>query len=224
MSNQETQSLFLLEECRFQGFDSQDRTEAWELKDLNQATFTGRIYVYSTNTLTQEEENRLSSLAKERELSFQYRGPSYLLAKQKDATPAAFILHDSRDKGEIARPLAKALTSLVCPVWYDEYSLTVGDSLREKIDKGIRECSKCIILVTPNFLQNTGWAKHEFNSIIMKEVIKGENVILPVWHKVNSDVVYEYSPALANILALQWKEGYEIVAIKLYKKIYPEND
>jgi hypothetical protein len=37
-------------------------------------------------------------------------------------------------------------------VWYDEFSLKVGDSLRESIEKGIKECKKCILILTQNYL------------------------------------------------------------------------
>jgi hypothetical protein len=43
-------------------------------------------------------------------------------------TPAAFISHDSRDKDGFARPLADRLAAQLVPVWYDEYSMRVGDN------------------------------------------------------------------------------------------------
>jgi hypothetical protein len=44
--------------------------------------------------------------------------------------PRAFISHDSRDKEKIAEPLAAALQNFMCPVWFDKFSLKVGDSLK----------------------------------------------------------------------------------------------
>ena len=41
-----------------------------------------------------------------------------------------FISHASEDKKAIARPLADALRDRRVDVWYDEYSLKLGDSLR----------------------------------------------------------------------------------------------
>ncbi len=52
-----------------------------------------------------------------------------------------FISHASEDKDEVARPLAEELTRLGFRVWYDEYSLRLGDSLREKIDEGLANCT-----------------------------------------------------------------------------------
>ena len=48
-----------------------------------------------------------------------------------------FISHASEDKEAIARPLAEALRSHGLRVWYDEFALRPGNSLRESIDRGL---------------------------------------------------------------------------------------
>ena len=48
-----------------------------------------------------------------------------------------FVSHASEDKDAFVRPLAAALQSLGVSIWYDEFSLRVGDSLSRSIDKGI---------------------------------------------------------------------------------------
>jgi len=48
-----------------------------------------------------------------------------------------FICHASEDKNEVARPLAEALRTKGLKVWYDEFTLTLGDSLDESIDNGL---------------------------------------------------------------------------------------
>jgi hypothetical protein len=100
-------------------------------------------------------------------------------------------------------------------VWYDEYSLKVGHSLREQIEKGLKECKKCILILTPNYLSNEGWGKKEFNSVFTRELIEKQNVVLPVWHNVSAREIYEYSPSLADRVALNWSAGVEEVARKL---------
>jgi hypothetical protein len=45
-----------------------------------------------------------------------------------------FISHASEDKADVARPLADLLVDRALDVWYDEFTLTVGDSLRRSID------------------------------------------------------------------------------------------
>ena len=48
-----------------------------------------------------------------------------------------FISHASEDKNDFVRPLAEALRRHRVEVWYDEFSLKAGDSLRRSIDKGL---------------------------------------------------------------------------------------
>jgi TIR domain len=50
----------------------------------------------------------------------------------------AFICHASEDKAALVRPLAERLRAEHVEVWYDEFSLSVGDSLRRSIDRGLR--------------------------------------------------------------------------------------
>ena len=132
----------------------------------------------------------------------------------------AFISHDSKDKTDVAIHLAIGLQKLMCPVWYDEFSLNVGDHLRESIERGLKETKKCILVISKNFLSNKGWTKTEFNSVFTRELLKQESVVLPVWYNVTPAEVYDYSPSLANRVALDWsKLGKEDVIRKLYNAI-----
>ena len=49
-----------------------------------------------------------------------------------------FISHASEDKESFVRPLASALVAEDVRVWFDEFELQIGDSLRQKIDEGLR--------------------------------------------------------------------------------------
>src|SRR5438067_5400077 len=99
--------------------------------------------------------------------------------------PLAFISHDSRDKATIASTIALKLQSAQIQVWYDDFSLPVGAKLRESIEAGIKECKKCVLIVTKNFLTNSGWTKVEFDSVFTKEIFEKGNILLPVWHEVS---------------------------------------
>ena len=66
-----------------------------------------------------------------------------------------------------------------CPVWYDEYSVKVGDSLRASVEKGLKESKKCVLILSPNFLSNTGWTKTEFDSIFTRQILEGSNIVPP---------------------------------------------
>jgi TIR domain len=59
----------------------------------------------------------------------------------------------------------------MCPVWYDEFALKIGDNLRDSIERGLKECRKCVLVLSPNFLTNGGWTKKEFDSIFTREIL-----------------------------------------------------
>jgi predicted nucleotide-binding protein len=61
----------------------------------------------------------------------------------------AFISHATEDKQVVARPLAKQLQENGLRIWFDEFTLTVGDSLRQSIDKGLAESRFGIVVVIP---------------------------------------------------------------------------
>ena len=151
---------------------------------------------------------------------FGHRGTQQYESRPVHGQPLAFISHDSRDKTDIALPLALMLKERNCPVWYADFSLRVGDSLRESIERGLKETRKCILILTPNFLKNEGWTKREFNSVFTRELLEKKNVILPVWHEVTQQQVYDYSPSLADKYALIWSaEQKEDVASKLQRAV-----
>ncbi|MEW6348430.1 MAG: toll/interleukin-1 receptor domain-containing protein [Thermodesulfobacteriota bacterium] len=185
-------------------------------------TFTGRVFVYSEDLIEANDREAIMGLAAELGLNVKFRDQRYADERNKGQRPFAFISHDSKDKHEIAGPLARELEGLLCPVWYDEYSLPVGSSIRDQIEKGLRECSKCILILTPNYLSNQGWARREFDSVFTRELVECKNVILPVWHDVSREDVYKCSLSLADRVAVKWTEGVEAVAKKLRHAIGPD--
>lgn len=181
--------------------------------------FTGIFYVYTGTDLTENLFEELREYASSKGLILKVRGPSYAMECSKLQKPLAFISHDSRDKGQVASKIAQGLSSLSCPVWYDEYSLKIGDRLRESIEKGLKECKKCILVLSPNFFNNEGWTKTEFDSIFTRELIENQDCILPVWYNVTKEQVYNYSPSLANRLGARWELGAEEVIRQLHQAI-----
>ena len=84
-------------------------------------------------------------------------------------------------------------------VWYDEFEMRIGDSLRRKIDKGLANSRFGIVVVSRDFIKK-GWTNYELDGIITKAV-SGEQIILPIWHNITKKEVIDYSPSLADKLA-----------------------
>ena len=110
-----------------------------------------------------------------------------------------FISHASEDKDIVVRPLAFALQSKNLQVWYDEFELKIGDSLRQKIDKGLANSRFGIVVLSKNFIRK-GWTNYELDGIITK-AISGQQVVLPIWHDITKQEVIDYSPSLADKVA-----------------------
>ena len=110
-----------------------------------------------------------------------------------------FISHASDDKDAFVRPLAERLSQLGIRVWYDEFTLSVGDSLRRSIDRGLANSRTAIVVLSPAFL-NKAWPARELDGLIAREISAGV-LLLPVWHRVTHDDVLAYSPPLADRVA-----------------------
>jgi hypothetical protein len=110
-----------------------------------------------------------------------------------------FISHASEDKDEVVRPLAHALQAGGLKVWYDEFELKIGDSLRRKIDSGLAKSRFGVIVFSKVFLKK-GWTNYELDGLVTKSV-NGEQVLLPIWHNITRKEIIEYSPSLADKLA-----------------------
>jgi len=110
-----------------------------------------------------------------------------------------FISHASEDKDEVVRPLAEALRAGGLSVWYDEFVLKLGDSLRQKIDRGLATSRFGIVVLSQSFLKK-GWTNYELDGIVSKSV-NGEQVILPIWHGITKKEVLDFSPSLADKVA-----------------------
>jgi hypothetical protein len=139
----------------------------------------------------------------------QFRSPSQDALADPPAVPPTtnpvahdvFISHASEDKEEVAGPLADRLRELGVNVWYDDFVLTVGDKLRRVIDKGLASSRFGVIILSPDFFRKE-WPQTELDGLAAKERQAGEKVILPIWHRVTKDEVLNYSPTLAEVLAL----------------------
>lgn len=111
-----------------------------------------------------------------------------------------FLSHASEDK-DFARPLVEALTRRGIHVWFDETAITIGDSLRESVDRGLTRSRFGAVLFSHSFFAKR-WTNYELNGLVTREV-QGRKVILPVWHpELTAEELVSYSPSLADKKAL----------------------
>ncbi|HYN07171.1 MAG TPA: DUF1883 domain-containing protein [Vicinamibacterales bacterium] len=110
-----------------------------------------------------------------------------------------FISHASEDKDPVVRPLANALRAGGLRVWYDEFELRIGDSLRRKIDLGLANSRFGVVILSRSFFSK-GWPNYELDGIVTRAV-SGEQVLQPIWHEITKKEVIDHSPSLADRLA-----------------------
>ncbi len=111
-----------------------------------------------------------------------------------------FVSHASEDKDDFVRDFVKCLQQNGLKVWYDEFTLRVGDSLRRSIDNGLRNSRYGIVVLSEAFFSKE-WPQRELDGLFAREV-NGEKVILLIWHKISKNEVMKFSPIIADMLAL----------------------
>jgi hypothetical protein len=186
-------------------------------KRISDKTTELHKYEQDLNREREKEQKKLLESVKRREQEMEYRQAQLLqqlqLASRRmdsaDGVPTAasmgsthdaFISHASEDKEDLVRPLAEALRKRGYSIWYDEFQLKVGDSLRRSIDQGLARSRFGIVVLSPAFFAKN-WPQYELDGLVAKEM-RGGKVILPIWHKVSKNEVIGYSPSLADKVAL----------------------
>lgn len=133
----------------------------------------------------------------------------------------AFISHAGEDKQDFVKPLADFLRNAGLDIWYDEFSLRVGDSLARSIDQGLARSRFGVVVLSKNFLKKR-WPEYELSGLVAKE-IASKKTILPVWLDVSRKEVLKYSPSLADKLAIVAdKQSIDSIGIKIIEVAKPE--
>lgn len=131
-----------------------------------------------------------------------------------------FICHASEDK-TFVRPLAKKLKGNHIEVWYDEFSLKIGDSLRRSIDYGITKSRYGIVVLSNNFF-NKKWSQWELDGLVQRQNDSEMNIILPIWLNITKNEVLKYSPSLADKVAIIASKNINATVKQLLETIKPE--
>lgn len=133
-----------------------------------------------------------------------------------------FISHASEDKEDFVRPLALALAQLGVKVWYDDFTLEVGDSLSTSIDKGLANSRFGLVVLSESFISKQ-WPARELRGLTAREVEEGRTVILPIWLGLSRKQVMDFSPTLADTVGMRADQmSAEDMTIGLLKKIRPD--
>ncbi|NTW70393.1 MAG: SUMF1/EgtB/PvdO family nonheme iron enzyme [Chlorobiaceae bacterium] len=133
-----------------------------------------------------------------------------------------FLCHAGEDK-DFVRPLADELRKRGIGVWYDEYSLELGDSLTGKIDKGLAESSFGVVVLSKHFF-GKAWPERELTGLATRELGERKKVILPIWHKITLQDVLAAHPPLADKLGIDTSKGLQAVVDAIISTLGERSD
>lgn len=128
-----------------------------------------------------------------------------------------FLSHASEDKPFVRR-LARELMNSGLTVWYDDFALDVGDSLRRSIDIGLRDSRYGIVVLSPHFFRKE-WPQRELDGLTAREDGRSK-VLLPIWYNVSAEEVRNFSPPLADKLSVLHAGSLKGTASKLLRSIH----
>jgi hypothetical protein len=132
-----------------------------------------------------------------------------------------FISHASEDKQGFVEPLASALSAFGVNVWYDKYTLKLGDSLSRSIDHGLAKSDYGLVVLSPAFIAKK-WPEYELRGLTARELAGGK-VILPIWHNISREDLLQFSPPLADKLAILSSGATPIqIAVQIIKTVRPD--
>lgn len=97
---------------------------------------------------------------------------------QKVKPTLVFISYNKVDK-EVAREIALLLVGENIKVWFDEWEISAGDSIVERISTGLCGCTHFIIIWSKN-ASKSNWARKELRSMLSKAIQSGSPRILPI--------------------------------------------
>jgi hypothetical protein len=129
-----------------------------------------------------------------------------------------FICHAREDKVSLVEPLARALKDAGYQVWYDDFVLTLGDKLIERIQEGLSSSRYGLIILSPSFRKE--WIERELSAFLEREMDQ-EKSILPVWHQLTYKEVREQFPILSSRFAVSSDIGIDRIVESVRKAIGP---
>ena len=113
-----------------------------------------------------------------------------------------FVSHAWEDKEDFVNEFVDALRACRLRVWYDTSEIKWGDSMRNRIDDGLKKSRFGVAVLSPNYIADGKyWTKAELDGLFQLESINGK-VLLPIWHNLTKKDIMEYSPIIASKLAM----------------------
>jgi TIR domain len=99
-------------------------------------------------------------------------------------TPKLYFAHAFENR-DIAKPLADRMMRDGIDVWFDEWEIRTGDSLRRKMENGLSGCTHFLVLLTPEAIGKP-WVETEIDAGFVRNV-EGESRFMGIRSGVGID-------------------------------------
>lgn len=110
------------------------------------------------------------------------------------ASPKVYLAHASEDK-PLVRPVAEYLMANGVEVWFDEWDIEAGDSLRQAMEQGLGWMTHFVVILTPTSITKP-WVAREID-VGITQLVGGKSRMVPL--RVGVDVSM-LSPFLQTLL------------------------
>ena len=122
--------------------------------------------------------------------------------ENEDVQYDVFVSHAWEDKDSFVEEFVRELQKLNLHIWYDKNQIKWGDSMRAKIDEGMRKSKFGVAVLSPDYIKDGKyWTKAELDGLFQLESINGK-MLLPIWHNLTKQTVMDYSPIIAGRKAM----------------------
>ena len=111
--------------------------------------------------------------------------------------PRVYLAHATEDKAMV-RPIAEHLMANGVEVWFDEWEIEVGDSLRQRMEEGLGAMTHLLVVLTPTSISKP-WVARELDVGIVG-MVGGESRMVPVLVGLDHD---RLTPFLKTLLYIR---------------------
>lgn len=132
--------------------------------------------------------------------------PAIQTEVREEISPApeydVFVSHAWEDKADFVDEFVQELKNAGLRVWYDTSQIKWGDSLRKRIDEGLKHSKFGVIVLSPSYIADGKyWTKAELDGLFQLESVNGKT-LLPIWHNLTKKQVMKFSPIIASKMAM----------------------
>lgn len=130
--------------------------------------------------------------------------PPEQIDADETTTPRVFLSY-THENMELASNVANTLQSNGIDTWWDQWCISAGDSLRQKIDDGLDECTHFLVLLTPESIKKP-WVNQAMDAGLVRR-LNSKCRFLPVRYQLPAS---ELPPLLSGMHAPEIGEDGDI--------------